>query len=81
MRSTFIPEVENWIEYEKLANPEYARIFTHTFVTHTGNVDEYAIQSLEYSRVLSLVNEADNPTHGKLISAIKSLPEIVYCRR
>lgn len=65
------------IEYEKLANPEYARIFTHTFVNPVGNVEPYVTQSLEYSSVLSLVKLHESPTHGKLISAIKSLHEIV----
>ena len=71
------PEVENCIEYEKLANPEYARIFTHTLVTPVGNVEEYELQLLEYSRVLSLVKLPESVFHGRFISAIKSLPETV----
>ena len=27
------------------------------------------------------MNDAESPTHGRFISAIKSLPEIVYCKR
>jgi hypothetical protein len=79
--STFIPEFENWIEYRKLDNPAYESIFTHILVAHTGNVDAYVTQSVEYSRVLSLVTVPDNETHGSCTLAIKSLPDTVYCRR